>query len=284
LQYSYRDKGMVKNLYKEIGKELPPNLEIIKEEFIGEIVTTRWISSIEEIKTKYISKLTHMSKNLKIEHLRDFGVRFTYHSNKIEGSTLTLREVAMAVNEPDVPINKPTYDIIEAKLHMQLYENIINAQSALELRMDVVLDWHKKLFSFHSNRVNFAGLIRKDQIYISGSKYVPPPGGIGCEILIKELFKWYDKNIEKIHPVLLACLMHYHFVSIHPFEDGNGRITRLITNLILFNNHYPMFDISNKIRKSYYNALERSNIKDDKMIFVGWFFRNYIKYLESLRL
>ncbi|MFX1238593.1 MAG: hypothetical protein ACFE8P_12845, partial [Promethearchaeota archaeon] len=116
LQYSYRDKGKVKNLYKEIGKEIPSDIERIKDEFIEEIATKRWIQTIDQKRKFYVSKINKLSDFLKMEHLREFGIRFTYHSNKIEGSTLTLREVALAVNEPNVPINKSTYDIIEAKL------------------------------------------------------------------------------------------------------------------------------------------------------------------------
>ncbi|MFX1418473.1 MAG: Fic family protein [Promethearchaeota archaeon] len=282
LQYSYREDGKVKNLYKEIGKDMPKNLNVIKEEFIKEIVDKRWVHSIERIRGNYIKKVNALSDLLKAEHLRDFGIRFTYHSNKIEGSTLTLREVALAVNELDVPINKPTYDIVEANLHMKIYENIINSNTLTYLSMEMVKNWHKTLFSLHPFGNNFAGLIRKGRIYISGSNYVPPPGGIVCEQLLDELFKWYLKNIGSLHPVLLACLMHFYFVSIHPFDDGNGRMCRLIMNYILFKNNYPMFNLPYRIRKSYYNALEKSNLKDDDMIFVGWFFKNYLKYLEGL--
>lgn len=155
---------------------------------------------------------------------------YQYHSNKIEGSTLTLREVALAVNEPNVPINKPTYHIIKANLHMKIYDNIITSRTPIYLSMETVKDWHSILFSLYPLRNNFAGLIRQGRIYIVGSNFVPPPGGIACERLIDELFEWFNKNKDSMHPVLLACLMHFYLVSIHPFEDGNGRMSRLIMN------------------------------------------------------
>jgi len=69
-------------------------------------------------------------------------------------------------------------------------------------------------------------------------------------------------------------------VSIHPFYDGNGRMSRLIMNYILYKNNYPMFNISADIRKTYYRALEKAqlgfDLKGDEMIFVGWFFKKYI--------
>lgn len=284
LVYPYREDGKVRTIDKEIGKEIPENLEEIKEVFIKTIVDRRWIKSIEDKKESYNHKMGALPDFIKAEHLKEFGIRFTHNTNKIEGSTLTLREVDIVINEPEIPINKPTDDIIEAKLHMQCYEEMVNKADITELTMDLILEWHKTLFSLHPNRVNFAGLIRKGQIYISGSKYVPPDGGIGCEMLLEHLFNWYNENSNTIHPVLLACLMHFRFVSIHPFDDGNGRMSRLLMNFILFKKKYPMFDIPAEIRKSYYHALERANVKEDEMGFVGWFFRNYLKSLKNLRI
>ena len=81
----------------------------------------------------------------------------------------------------------------------------------------------------------------------------------------------------KIHPVELAALAHLKFVTIHPFADGNGRISRLIMNFILNQKGYPMFDIPYEARNSYYNALERSQVKKEDRIFLQWLVKKYIK-------
>lgn len=284
LQYSYRENGNIRNLYKEIGKEIPETIEDIKEKFIEEIVNKRWNQSIEEIRSRFESELDKLPKYRQLEHFKKFGIRFTYHTNKIEGSTLTLREVDLVVNEPNVPINKSTNDIMEAKLHWDLYDEFMENKEDSELSKEKTLEWHEKLFSMHPNRNNFAGMIRQDRIFISGSNYVPPLGGFVCEGLLDNLFKWYNENKDSMHPLLLSCLMHFRYVSIHPFIDGNGRISRLVMNYVLYKNNYPMFDIPFKIRKSYYNALERANLQEDDMIFVGWFFRNYLKYAQDLKI
>ncbi len=284
LIYNYREDGKVRTIDKAIGKEIPENLEEIKEDFIKNIVEKRWVRNIENMRGSYNEKLNLLPEFIKAEHLKEFGIRFTHNTNKIEGSTLTLREVGLVINEPEIPINKPTHDIVETKLHMQCYEEMVNLADTTELTIGLIKKWHETLFSLHPNRNNFAGLIRRGQIYISSSNYVPPPGGVACESLLEELFNWYDDNINTLHPALLACLMHFRFVSIHPFDDGNGRMTRLLMNFILFKKKYPMFDIQAKIRKSYYNALERANLKEDEMAFVGWFFKNYFKSLKSLRI
>lgn len=284
LVYNYREDNKIRTIDKEIGKVIPENLEEIKEDFIKIIVEKRWIKNIEDTKELYNEKLNTLPDSIKAEHLKEFGIRFTHNSNKIEGSTLTLREVDLVINEPEVPINKPSDDIIEAKLHMQCYEDLVNNAYKNELTMNLILEWHRTLFSLHPNRSKFAGLIRKRKIYISGTKYVPPPGGIVCEMLLDDLFNWYNKNSNILNPVLLACLMHFRFVSIHPFVDGNGRMSRLLMNFILFKKKYPMFDISAEIRKSYYNVLERANLKEDEMSFVAWFFKNYMKSITDLRI
>ena len=61
------------------------------------------------------------------------------------------------------------------------------------------------------------------------------------------------------------------------FGDGNGRISRLLMNYVLNKKGYPMLIIDYTQRKSYYTALERSNIKNDESIFTLWFFRRYLK-------
>ena len=283
LRYSYRDNDNIKLIEKGIGTEIPEDIDDIKIEFIKQIFQKRWKQSIEFINNKYRKKFESLPTPIQVKHLKNFGIRFTYHSNKIEGSTLTHREVALIIEEPNVPINKPPNEIIEARVHNQIYEAIIKSKEHKELSMEMVQEWHKNLFNLHPLGDDFAGFIRKEQVYISGSDHVPPPPQL-VKPLLNGLFDWYNENKDSIHSVLLACLMHFTFVSIHPFRDGNGRMCRLIMNYILYNNNYPMYDLPYNIRKSYYRALEKSNVKDDKMHFVGWFMRNYIKYIKSLQL
>ncbi len=277
LVYSYREGGKVKQIQRSLGKEVPKNLDFIKGEFISEIVAKRWILIIEKFKKNYLSRIKHIADLIRDKEFRQFGIRFTYSSGKIEGSTLSFREVALVVDEPEVPINKPTNDINEAQLHMSCYEDLI--QTKADLTQKLIQKWHSILFSLHYDRDIIAGEIRELDVKIRGSRHVPPPPE-KVQNLLKDLFEWYIRNKEKIHPVLLACLMHLRFVSIHPFYDGNGRMTRLLTNYILFKNNYPMFNIEANIRKSYYNALENSNLREDEMHFVNWFFKNYIEAIK----
>ena len=273
LTYSYRKSNKVKNISKAIGKEIPESqeLERIKEEFNYEIFQKLWMSTINKITKQHQEKFNALPKPIQLKDLRTFGVRFTHNTNKIEGSTLTLSEVANVVDEPEIPINKPANDIIETKSHMSVYDEMITSNRKIDL--DLILGWHEKIFRL--TKPEIAGIIRKYPIQISRSKFVPPMGGI--EYLLEDLLNWYNDHKDKRHPVYLACYMHFEFVSIHPYGDGNGRMCRILMNYILFKNKAPMFDIAYEIRQSYYNTLENANLKDDRMIFLGWFCKKYIE-------
>ena len=88
----------------------------------------------------------------------------------------------------------------------------------------------------------------------------------------------YNEKKKIYHPVLLACLFKFKFVGkIYPFVDGNGRMSRLFMNYILFKNGYPMVNIEYLKRKMYFTALERSNLQKTEMIWINWFLKYYVK-------
>jgi Fic family protein len=76
------------------------------------------------------------------------------------------------------------------------------------------------------------------------------------------LVSWYNENVvsKEVNPVVLASLFHHKFVEIHPFDDGNGRMTRILTNFILMKFGYPISVIKNENKKSYYAALSQADI------------------------
>jgi len=125
-------------------------------------------------------------------------------------------------------------------------------------------------------RSDIAGKIRTRQVWIAGSKFLPSsPAEVPA--LIDEIIRWYNKNKDKVNPVELAALMHLKFVTIHPFIDGNGRISRILMNFILKSNKFPMLNVPYKNRTGYYNALERAQTKKTDTVFILWFFKRYIK-------
>lgn len=275
ISYSYRKDDKNLHIEKYIGPMMPSEekIEQIKEDFFYEIIEERWLPIVNQMVVKYRDDFNSLPNSIQVKDLKNFGVRFTHNTNKIEGSSLSYRDVSSIIEHDFSPKNKPASDIIEAKSHMSVYDDMIECTQ--EVSLDLLLKWHKKLFQL--TKQDIAGNIRDYRIEISGSKHIPPAGGVLLENLLKDLFFWYTNNLSNLHPVVLACIMHYEFVSIHPFGDGNGRISRVLMNYILFKNKYPMFDIDFNTRQGYFNALERANINKDKMIFISWFFKNYIK-------
>jgi cell filamentation protein, protein adenylyltransferase len=143
-----------------------------------------------------------------------------------------------------------------------------------ELSLQLVLDWHWELFK--ETKPDMAGQIRKHGVRITGSRFVPP-SRVELQPTLRDFFGWYSRGKQKMHSVDLAALVHLKFVTIHPFTDGNGRISRLMMNYVLHSGQYPMLNIDYKSRSSYYRSLERSQIRQDDSIFANWFFRRYLR-------
>ena len=278
LVHSYRSGKSVLKKEKYLGEFLPKNIEIMKKEFMQEFYFDKYLKNIDLIKKNFDKELRSMPKSARKKELETFGVKFTYNTQRIEGSTLNLKETANLLLEGISPGNKPLRDIKETELHRELFSFILDEPKMNSSR---VLLWHKDLFG--ETKKDIAGKIRNHGVKIAGSRFVPP-SPVELESELRNFFNWYLKNKERVHPVQLAALVHFRFVTIHPFSDGNGRISRLMMNFVLKDNNYPLMDIEYSNRSSYYNALQRSNLKNDESIFLQWFLRNYIKkYREYLR-
>jgi len=272
LEHSIRRKGKVQKKERYIGKKLPKNIEEIKKEFLSEIYKEKWYPLFDNIKKNFSREAKKMSKFAKEKETEAFMINFTYDTQRIEGSRLTLRETANLLEKGITPRDKPIQDVKEAEAHKKVFYEMLKYKKDLSLQ--IILYWHKKLFEL--SKPEIAGRIREHQVRISGSKFIP---SFHAEIylLLRGFFRWYNKNKNKLHPVELAALVHLKFVTIHPFTDGNGRISRLMMNFVLNKNGYPMLNIPYEKRTSYYNALERSQIKKIDNIFLQWFFRRYVK-------
>ncbi|MEK6947759.1 MAG: Fic family protein [Nanoarchaeota archaeon] len=272
LEHSYRENNKVNKKEIYLGKTIPDNIEELKKEFISQIYKEKWHSILDKIRSNYSKELKNMPISIKDKNTQSFMVKFTYDTQRIEGSTLSLKDTANLLERGITPNNKPINDIKEAESHKEVFYDMIKYKK--DLSLSLVLYWHKKLFD--NTKKDIAGMLRKHQVVISGSKFMPP-SPVEVYPLTNEFFKWYSINKNDIHPVELAALVHLKFVTIHPFGDGNGRISRLMMNFVLNYNKYPMLDIPYEGRNSYYNALERSQTKNSDDIFIQWFIRNYIK-------
>ena len=160
------------------------------------------------------------------------------------------------------------------------------------------LIFKKKIKISIENILKIHAIIVKDTQISLGFKKIPnyllmrnvkttPPEYVKSEI--QKLISWYDKNKLKTHPLKLISYFHATFERIHPFDDGNGRVGRILINIILLDLGYFPIIIRKAGKLSYFNALEaydnnhkdkleRFLLKKIKFTYVN-FFEVYTKYL-----
>jgi len=279
LEHSFRKNGKIDKKEKYLGSTLPKNIDQVKEEFLREFYQETWFIRFDTIKEQFIKEKRNIPPSMKKKETEQFATAFTYNTNRIEGSTITLRETADLLERGISPSQRPLEDIKETEAHKEVFNGMLNYKK--EMTLPTVLYWHKQLFQY--TKPDAAGKIRTYQVGISGSRF-KPPYLIELDFLLREFFDWFRKNKDMLHPVHLAGLVHLKFVTIHPFGDGNGRISRLLMNYVLNKNGYPMLIIPYSQRMSYYTALERSQLKKDESVFILWFFKRYLKeYKQYLK-
>jgi Fic family protein len=276
LEQSFRLNGSVHKREKFIGEFLPKDIAELKRQFSREVRAELAHPRLDEIKKGFAAEERSLPASVREKVHQSFTVRFTYDTNRIEGSTLSLRETADLLDHNITPSKRPLSDVLEAEAHQDVFRKMLKTKKDLSLRL--ILDWHYGLFG--TTKADIAGRLRNYQVYISGAKHLPP-SPVEVYPLLMEMFKWYDRNKRKLHPVELAAILHLKFESIHPFGDGNGRIGRLMGNFILHRNGWPMLNIPYEKRQGYYNALERSQTRQDEDVFIQWFFRRYL--MENAR-
>jgi len=272
LEQSFREGGKVHTKEVYLGRKIPPNIEEIKRDFLDGIYRKLWYADVDRIRKNFLKNQRVMPKSVKEKELESFATSFTYDTQRIEGSTLTRKETADLLERGITPKSKSMRDVQEAEAHRDLFFKIMKSKKDLSLQE--VLDWHWNLFN--KTKTDIAGKIRKYQVKIGGSKFMPP-SPVEIYPMMTEFFQWYNKNKNKLHPIELTAIAHLKFVTIHPFGDGNGRVSRLVTNFILNKKKYPMLDIPYEGRNGYYNALERAQVKKEDRIFLQWFIKKYIK-------
>jgi Fic family protein len=277
LEHSVRKGG--KTVKKEIylGKSVPDDIDALKKGMLFELYKDKWFSSFERIRKNYARSQKIEPPSSRAKNMQAFATRFTYNTQRIEGSRLTYRETANLLEHGITPNNKPLDDVKEAEAHRRVFYDMLEYPK--DLSMQAVLHWHKRLFE--GTKSDMAGKTRTHGVMISGSRFTPPlPSEL--DFMVHEFFNWYSQNKKRLNPVELAALVHLKFVTIHPFGDGNGRISRLMMNFVLHRHGYPMLDIPYEKRGGYYTALERSQLKGDSSPFLNWFFRRYLKECNRL--
>lgn len=196
-----------------------------------------------------------------------FRIKNIYHSNAIEGNVLDVGETRQVVEQGLTLTGKPLRDQAEAKnlSHaLDFLEGIAADRSAPITEADV-----RQLHYLVLKGINDAdaGRYRSVVVEIGGSKF-KPPGPEQVPAQMGDYSRWLADVTSKeyafgsVEALLAAAVAHTWFVSIHPFIDGNGRVSRLIMNLVLMRAGFPIAIVAKEDRLRYYDALEESQSSD----------------------
>ena len=207
---------------------------------------------------------------------RKFMLDFNYNSNHIEGNTLTYGQTEVLLLLGEVIGTAKMKDLEEMKAHNiclnmieqeaktdnPLTENFIRQVHQVMLREDYEV--YRQLpggettnYTVHAGRYK----TRPNTVITPTGERFEYAAPEETPALMTDLVSWYNEAVDegKLTPIELAALFHYRYIRIHPFEDGNGRIARLMVNFILKRHKWPMMVIRSKNKQAYLRALGQAD-------------------------
>lgn len=269
LAHSYREGSKVHKFRKYLGQDLKLTLlkerkniaeklileeihkyNIIKDPLQIEL-SPEEIGAIRTLEAQIPLNISHLSEG----DWKEFSKIFTYNTNAIEGSKLSMEEVKELLENDKWP-NKSKEDIAEAFGVDKAISYIRTVKEHISL--DLIKKIHKIVFK---NSKPFAGKLRKkgeEVVVMDGNGNVVHEGAPQARIshLLRELVGWYDNAKNRYSGLILGAVVHNQFENIHPFRDGNGRVGRILLNNILIKHNLPPINIDFKNRAEYYASLQ----------------------------
>ncbi|MFH1638628.1 MAG: Fic family protein [Candidatus Woesearchaeota archaeon] len=250
--------GDKKPTKKEIQKYARKIEQKVKKEAIEKLeyphLSKEDSETLQDLKESYRAWLKHTPSTVKEKLYEDFVIRFTYHSNAIEGNRLTLRQTALILKDKVIPSGIRAEDYHEAINGRQCLEFLKYYKGGLNKRL---LEKVNRILTKNTSVV-YSGRIRFFDVQIGGSNHIPPKHK-EVEKHLLNMYKWYSASKNRLHPFELATMIHAKITWIHPFEDGNGRTARAIMNWLLMKNGFPMFFIPYEKREKYYTTIEEAD-------------------------
>ncbi|MFR3685146.1 MAG: Fic family protein [Enterococcus sp.] len=229
-------------------------------------------------KPEILSKLTDLAL-----------IQSTEASNKIEGVATTNGRLKQIVEEKVQPRNRDEEEIAGYRDVLKL---IHDSYEHIQVVPNDILTLHKNLYNYSAKsykgkyKMNDNLITEKDSAGNERVRFVPAPAYLTPD-LIENLCYQYNQAIRKaeIDPLLLIPCFVLDFLSIHPFSDGNGRMSRLLTLLLLYKTGYLVGKyisielLIEKSKQTYYEALKASS--------VGWLeneqdYTPFVRYLLGI--
>lgn len=187
----------------------------------------------------------------------EFSIAWTYNSNAIEGNTFTLQETEIVINTGITIGGKTVNEHFEAINHKK---GIDYLKLVVDKKETIAEQTIRNLHSLILKSIDDteAGNYRNQNVRIVGANHLPPQS-IKIPHLMSEFIEWINENEYNKNIAELAADIHYKLVMIHPFIDGNGRVARLLMNLLLMKHGYPPAIILKVDRRRYYRVLNEAN-------------------------
>lgn len=194
-----------------------------------------------------------------------FREEWTYHTNAIEGNRMTLQETSFFLREGLTAKGKTLREHFEVINHSEAVYYLQDAIRDRELSVGLIKEFHAMLFE--GVKSWSAGLKISPGAFKNQDNHVLTPSGeihhytsaVQVPIEMENLMEWYGRQYNIEHPIVIAAEFHHLFVAIYPFQDGNGRVSRLCMNFILMKAGYPPAIIRQEERLDYYLALEQAD-------------------------
>ena len=226
------------------------NNEILK--YITEIDKNRYRVASVKISRSVANKLRKNSKK-----------KSSYASNKIEGNPLSEKQVDEVIERDEHKhFLKPEQEVRNYFLALNYLEE--KAKAKEEFSKKLILDVQKLVEKGASKeKIGLRGAMPPGVLFAvydsqTGKPDYIPPEYSEIPDLLDELVEYVNTTDD--HPLIVAAIVHYQLVTIHPFEDGNGRIARLLVNFILARHNYPMVVVRSRKKKDYLEALHQADL------------------------
>ena len=222
-------------------------------------------------------------------------VRSVGASNRIEGNTMSNEEVDVLLKKIDITKlnDRDSQEVVgyfevldlisESYKNIQLTENHIKSLHNSLMKYSDKDQWHKGDYKVHSNSVEASFPDGSRQIIFQTTE-----AGFATEDAIRQLLNWYNTEKE-VHPLVKVASFVYDFLSVHPFQDGNGRLSRLISTFLLLKNGYKWIqyvsfehEIENR-KNEYYQALRSCQAQRPNEDVTVWiqFFLSCLSNIQS---
>jgi Fic family protein len=225
---------------------------------------------------RQLDALKPLPQEVESRVMQKIRLDWNYHSNAIEGNKLTFGETYTFLMYGLTAKGKPLKDHLDIKGHNEAINFLISVvKEDADLTEVDIRNLHKMVLveSYESPALTPDGQKTHKMILVGDYKKMPnhvktPTGEMhyyanpeDVPMLMGELVQWYNEARKNptIHPSVLAAFFHHRFVAIHPFDDGNGRLGRILMNLILMQKGYPPAVVKLKERTDYYAVLGQAD-------------------------